>query len=329
MKLFLLTLSLLLALTSPKIFPLHQLRIKNYLHRKPVTVRVSSSSSNYTFRSFISRNSRGILLEVIDPKIVKSDQTEFFKKVSTPNHDQSYAQVLLDYRLISLCRFHNKSPAKHAKQLSFGFDITNKDIKSTTTYKVDLIFEGLVRNEQLVNDVHEFKQALKQLRNSCQTRKNHLKNRRDWFTAKGDELYDTVKKMKNSQGLRSRFLDPNSPLNIDNRIALAVQNHRKVADTYKSLRSKATKVATYIGGLESQALQLERNRADDSQAAQNAKRELENAKFHLDTAKIEYSKTQKDLLRDAPEARNLINKAHGQGDQKDHQNEMLKLSINS
>lgn len=329
MKLFLLTLSLLLALTSPKIFPLHQLRIKNYLHRKPVTVRVASSSSNYTFRSFISRNSRGLLLEVIDPKIVKSDETEFFKKVSIPNHDQSYPQVLLDYRLISLCRFHNKSPAKHAKQLSFGFEITNRDTKSTITYKVDLLFEGLVRNEQLVNDVHEFKQALKQLRNSCQTRKNQLKNRRDWFTAKGDELYDTVKKMKNSQGLRSRFLDPNSPLNIDNRISLAVQNHRKVADTYKSLRSKATKVATYIGGLESQALQSERNRADDSQAAQNAKRELEHAKFQLDTAKIEYSKTQKDLLRDVPEARNLINKAHAKGDQKDHQNEILKLSINS
>jgi hypothetical protein len=290
---------------------------------------VSSSSGNLTFRSFISRNSRGLLLEVLDPKFAKNDKTGFFKKVAIPNNDQSYPQVLLDFRLISLCRFPNKSPLKYAKQVSFGFEITNRDTKSTTTYKVYIIFEGLVRSEQLVNDVNEFKQTLKQVRNACQTRKNQLKSRRDWFTQKGDELYDTVKKMRNSQGQRNRFLDPNSPLNVDNMIHIAVNGHKRIGEAFKGLKTKATKLATYIGGLEGQALQLQRNRGDDSRDASNARRELLNAKLHLDSARLEYSKSHKNLLREVPEARNLINKAHKLTDQKDHQNEILKLAINS
>lgn len=321
---------LLSPMLSKKSFPKHQLRIKNYLHRKPVHVQVSSSSSKYSFDSFISRNSRGILLEILNKDVLANDKTGFFKEATIPNHENFEKQVLLDFRLIPFCRFTNRSPLKRPKHMSFTFDITNRGTRSTKTFTVKIEFKGFVRTELLVNDAHEFRNALKQLKSSCQTRKNQLKNRRDWFIQKGDELYDDVKKIHNADIQRHKFLDPSNPIhNIDNRIAAAIQSHGKVAQHYRSLRKKAQGLATHIGGLESHSTQLEKNRADDERALSNAKKELELSNLQMDLAKTEYHAAESSLEKLIPEARPLIRRAYHKGDQKDHQQEILKLALNS
>lgn len=331
MKLFLIVLCFFIV--SPgiysKIFPLQQLRIKNYLNHKPVVVKISSSYGSFSFHTFISRNSRGILFEKPKASALKNDKLSFFEKVTIPNHDQHFEQVLLDFRLMSLCKFSNNAPLGKKSHLSFSFDITNKGTKETTTFSVNVLFKGFVRRELLVNDVHEFKNMLKQLKNSCQTRKNQLKNRRDWFIQRGNELYDDVKKLHNSEVQRDKFFNPKNPINVDNRIKEALNAHSNVAGYYKTLKKKAQNIATEIGGLESHALQLEKNRADDERSLNNAKRELEVAKLQMEMATTEFDGAKKNLNRLVPEARKLINKASEEGNQRDHQKEILKLAINS
>lgn len=331
MKLFLLTICLSLIASSlcTERFPHHQLRIKNYLNRKPVKVEVSNSHSKYSFDSFISRNSRGVLLEITSPDVLKKDKTGFFKQVTIENKEHVEKQVLLDFRLINMCRFINRAKVRNPKTVSLEFEITNRGTKMTTTFTVKIMFKGLTRNELLVNDAREFKDALKQLRNSCQTRKNQLKNRRDWFIQKGDELYDHVKKLTNAEHQKSKFLDPRSPYNIDSLQALTLKSHARVTERYRSLRKKAKELATLNGGLESQALQFEKERADDSRALVNARKEIEQGKEQVELAKRELHEAASCLKKKIPEARKLIQRAEKKANQKDHQNEALKLAINS
>ena len=236
---------------------------------------------------------------------------------------------MLDFRLVNFCKFSNVSPGQNADHLSLAFQMTNRGTKRTKVFDVKITFDTQVRKDELlVNDVKEFKDILDQLRNQCLTRKNQLKSRRDWFIQKADQVYEHVKTMRNSEHLQEKFLGPTNPLNIDNRIKLALAKHATIAKAYKTLKKKANKLASDISYLQSLAVQAQKNRDDAERDATHAKRELNQAKLQLDLAKTDFNENKNKLVDTVPEASGLINEAYKKGDQKDHQEELLKLKSN-
>ena len=327
-------------LISCKIFPLQQLKPSNFLNRKPIEVHISSESQKLSFLSFISRNSRGILFDLMKPELLSRNTTNLLQKISLPLLDDKIPQALLDFRLFSHCKF-SKISSKMPKILSFSFEMSGKDSgpsktkktaknpKNAKNFKVEIVFLTKARSDLLLSDVKEFSATLHQLRNACKARKNQLRSRRDWFIEKADKLYENMKKIRNSDVQRQKFLDSSSLVNIDTRVHQALASHAKIAGNYQFLRKKAQKLAWDIAGFDQDLKGIEKNRAEGDKETSDAKREVEAAKLQSDLAKTEWEDARKTLVRAVPEARKVVNEAFGKGEAKDHGLEIKRLVVNS
>lgn len=303
---------------------LPQLPIINYLNHKSVSVLVKSGTKKFSFFSFLSRNSRGLLFDVTSQLDEAKDKTGFLHDVALRVSENAIDQFLVDFRLIELCAFRN-SILNRTEFPAFTFTVFARD--SNQEYKVRVKFHNAARQELLVNDVEEFKNILIQLTRACRTRKNQLRNRKVNFGNRAEILFSHHSRLEHGIQNRETFFGEKNPLNIDKQINKIVDNQKKTTSAFLKAKGKAGEAKGHVVDLEAALEQAKKDITEIGKQIEALQFERRKKKLELDRLRENFDLTKKNLIRLVPFEKKRIVKSANLAGEKGHEADLIELKL--
>ena len=303
---------------------LPQLPIINYLNHKSVSVLVKSGNNKFTFFSFLSRNSRGLLFDVTSQLDVAKDKTGFLHDAALKVSENAIDQFLVDFRLIELCAFRT-SVLNQTEFPAFRFKVFARD--SNQEYKVRVKFHNVARQELLVDDIEEFKNDLIQMTRACRTRKNQLRNRKVNFGNRAEILFSHNSKLEHGIQNRETFFGEKSPLNVDKEINKIVTHQKKTTSTFLKAKAKAGEAKGHVVDLEIALEQAKKDITEIGKQIETLKFERRKKKMVFDRLREDFDLTKKSLIRLVPFEKKRIVKSANLAGEKGHEVDLVELKL--
>ena len=303
---------------------LPQLPIINYLNHKSVSVLVKSGDKKFTFFSFLSRNSRGLLFDVTSQLDATKDNTGFLNDVAFKVSENAIDQFFVDFRLIELCAFR-ASLLNKTEPPTFRFKVFARE--SNQEYKVRVRFHNVARQELLVDDIEEFKNILIQMTRACRTRKNQLRNRKVNFGNRAEILYSHSSRLEHGLQNRETFFGEKNPLNVDKQIKKIVTHQKETTGTYLKSKAKAGEAKGHIIDLEEAIDQAKKDITEIGKKIETLQLEARNKKMQLIRLREDFDLTKKSLIRLVPFEKKRIVKSANLAGEKGHEVDLVELKI--